>query len=52
LPFCSDLYLSLVNLEPEGDALFPVFESLFAFKEIIETHPAFEVQHHTRRTAQ
>lgn len=52
LPFCSDLYLSLVNLEPEGDALFPVFESLFEFKEIIETHPAFEVQHHTRRTAQ
>lgn len=52
LPLCSDLYLSLVNLEPEGDALFPVFESTFEFQEIIETHPEFEVQHHTRRTAQ
>ncbi len=51
LPLCSDLYLSLVNLQPEGDALFPVFESLFQFKEVIETHTEFEVQHHTRRTA-
>jgi len=29
LPYCSDLYLSLVDAEPEGDAWFPPFEDRF-----------------------
>jgi dihydrofolate reductase len=50
LPFCTDLYLSLVDLEPEGDALFPAFESAFELREIIESHPEFKVQHYTNHT--
>ena len=52
LPFCSDLYLSLVDLEPEGDALFPAFELVFELKGIIESHPGFKVQHYTNRTTE
>jgi dihydrofolate reductase len=46
LPLCSDLYLSMVNLEPTGDALFPSFESDFEFCEVIESHAEFEVRHY------
>ena len=49
LPLCSDLYLSMVNLEPAGDALFPSFESDFEMSEVIESHAEFEVQHYKRR---
>jgi dihydrofolate reductase len=51
LPFCSDLYLSMVNLEPSGDALFPAFETDFELSEVIESHAEFEVQHYKRRHA-
>ena len=30
LPLCSDLYLTLVKREEEGDAFFPPFEDKFA----------------------
>lgn len=51
LPRCSDLYLSVVNREVEGDAFFPEFESLFELKEIVLRHPDFEVRHYVRKSA-
>ena len=49
LSLCSDLYLSMVNLEPTGDALFPSFESDFELNEVVESHAEFQVQHYKRR---
>jgi dihydrofolate reductase len=48
LPHCSDLYLSLVYKEPQGDAFFPPFENTFEFVEVTESHPEFEVRHYRR----
>lgn len=48
LPYCSDLYLSLVYLEPQGDAFFPQFESNFQLVGVTESHPEFEVRHYRR----
>jgi dihydrofolate reductase len=48
LPLCSDLFLSLVEGEPEGDTFFPAFEHLFCFQSIVERHPGFEVRHYRR----
>lgn len=43
---CSDLYLSLVDAEPDGDAWFPAFESQFRLQEIVAKHEGFEVHHY------
>jgi len=48
LPDCSDLYLSLVDAEPEGDAFFPPFESLFSPVGEVLRQPGFTVQHYRR----
>jgi dihydrofolate reductase len=48
LPACSDLFLSLVAAEPEGDTFFPPFENLFKLDSIVESHPEFEVRHYRR----
>lgn len=48
LPKCSDLYLSVVHREVEGDAWFPEFEELFERPEIVLTDPEFEVRHYRR----
>ncbi len=48
LPMCSDLYLSVVKVEAEGDVLFPAFEDEFEFKAVLLRHPEFEVRHYTR----
>lgn len=49
LPYCSDLYLSVVFREVEGDALFPPFEHLFAPEyEVVRKTPDFEVRHYRR----
>lgn len=50
LPHCSDLYLSMVDKEPPGDAFFPPFEQDFELNEIVERHPGFEVHHYRRST--
>src|SRR5262249_2046891 len=43
LPFCSDLYLTVVNQEVEGDAFFPPFEDQFErVREILE-QPEFKI---------
>ncbi|SRR5581483_7759917 len=49
LPRCSDLYLSVVQREVEGDAFFPPFEELFDFAGVIERHAEFEVRHYVRK---
>lgn len=49
LPECSDLYLSVVFREVEGDAFFPPFEHLFEADYGIELKTEeFEVRHYRR----
>lgn len=50
LPFCSDLYLTVVKRVVEGDTYFPAFEDAFAlFAEILET-PDFKILHYKNRS--
>jgi dihydrofolate reductase len=46
LPFCSDLYLTLVQRSVEGDAFFPPFEDEFEFIETLLETPEFKVLHY------
>lgn len=49
LPLCSDLYLTLVKREVEGDAFFPTFEDRFtAMKDIVDG-PEFKIVHYENR---
>jgi len=47
---CSDLYLSVVDAEPHGDAWFPEFESRFVLEEIVAKHEGFEIHHYRNVT--
>ena len=49
LPFCSDLYLTLVKREYDGDAFFPPFEDRFELAEEIRDTPEFKILHYRRR---
>ena len=49
LPRCSDLYLSIVQREVEGDAFFPDFEAHFSWVETSLSQPEFKVEHYRRR---
>jgi dihydrofolate reductase len=49
LPLCSDLYLSVVQREVEGDAFFPPFEEDFELVEKPLVQPEFVVEHYRRR---
>jgi len=46
LPYCSDLFLTLVNRECEGDAFFPPFENFFELVEVIRETPEFKILHY------
>src|SRR5262245_37777372 len=48
LPLCSDLYLTLVKREVEGDAFFPPFEAQFGLQEEILDRPEFKILHFRR----
>lgn len=48
LPQCSDLYLTLVKREVEGDAFFPPFESNFTLAGKALENPEFDVLHYKR----
>jgi dihydrofolate reductase len=50
LPRCSDLYLTLVKREVEGDAVFPQFEDRFVLAEEIRDTPEFKILHYRHRT--
>ena len=46
LPRCSEVYLSLVNREVEGDAFFPVFEEGFDLVDVPLETADFKVLHY------
>lgn len=50
LPQCTELFLTLVARDVEGDAFFPPFESLFEEKEILLEAPEMQVRRYVRRT--
>jgi len=49
LPRCSDLYLTVVNREYEGDAFFPKFEDKFILAVEIKNTPEFKILHYRHR---
>ena len=48
LPKCSELYLSRVHREVEGDAFFPEFEGQFRLDAIVQENDDFTVEHWIR----
>lgn len=46
---CTDLYLSVVQREVEGDAVFPEFEDRFDFADVPLRTADFEVRHYRNR---
>jgi dihydrofolate reductase len=50
LPKCSELYLSRVHREVEGDAFFPMFEDQFRLDAIVQKNDDFTVEHWIRPT--
>ena len=46
LPFCSDLYLTLVKKVVEGDTFFPAFESDFELEDEILNGAEFKILHY------
>jgi dihydrofolate reductase len=50
LPRCSDLYLTLVKREVEGDAFFPPFEEKFVLAEEIRDEAKFKILHYRHKS--
>jgi dihydrofolate reductase len=50
LPRCSDLYLTLVRREVEGDTFFPPFENDFELIETVMESPEFKILHYRKRS--
>lgn len=46
LPMCSDLFLTIVKREVEGDVFFPEFESIFPNRELVLAQPDFDIYHY------
>ena len=49
LPLCSDLFLTLVKREVEGDAFFPPFEDRFTLAEELRDTPEFRILHYRQK---
>jgi dihydrofolate reductase len=49
LPQCSDLYLTVVNREVEGDTFFPKFEDDFELAAVLRETPEFKILHYRNR---
>lgn len=49
LPRCSDLFLTWVHRDADGDATFPAFEERFEPLAEIASHPDFHITHYVRR---
>ena len=49
LPFCSDLYLTLVKRVVDGDTFFPPFEEQFVLAEEILDRPEFKILHYRNK---
>jgi dihydrofolate reductase len=52
LPRCSDLYLSVIKREVEGDTFFPSFEDTFDLKEILREESDFRIEHYVNSQLQ
>lgn len=50
LPLCSDLYLTKVKRQVEGDILFPPFEKEFYLHAELHDGPDFRILHYRNRT--
>jgi dihydrofolate reductase len=50
LPRCSDLYLTLVKREVEGDAVFPPFEDKFELVEEVRDESEFKILHYRHKS--
>jgi len=48
LPLCSDVFLTLVKREVEGDVYLPPFESQFEVTETIQDTPGYTILHYAR----
>lgn len=49
LPECSDLYLTVVKRNVDGDAFFPAFENDFELVEQVRDTPEFKILHYRNR---
>ncbi len=49
LPLCSDLYLTLVKRNVEGDVFFPPFEDRFNLVAELRDEPEFKILHYRNR---
>ena len=49
LPFCSDLYLTLVKGTVDGDTFFPAFEEQFQLAAVILDGPEFSITHYRNK---
>src|SRR5256885_371592 len=52
LPLCSDLYLTLVKREVQGDTFFPPFEEQFELAEQLRDELEFKILHYRNRGSQ
>jgi dihydrofolate reductase len=50
LPRCSDLYLTVVNREVPGDAIFPPFENKFKLVEEVRDMLEFKILHYQHKS--
>jgi dihydrofolate reductase len=50
LPLCSDLYLTVVKHEYEGDAFFPPFEDKFELADELRDTPEFKILHYRHKS--
>ena len=48
LPLCSDVFLTLVKREVDGDVFLPPFEQQFHLAEIIRDTPEFSILHYVK----
>lgn len=48
LPLCSDLYLTIIKQDYEGDAFMPEFENDFYLFGVMVTTPEYEIHHYKR----
>lgn len=48
LPWCSDLFLTLVKRVVTGDTFFPPFEDRFELVEVVLDRPEFKILHYRR----
>lgn len=49
LPECEELFLTVIDREVEGDAVFPAFEHLFEQDGVVHEGEGFRVLHYRRR---